>query len=159
MHKRELEKAAYHEAGHAVVSYFFKIPFRYVTIDSKVPHLKMGGSLNPNWRTQKGWEEKLIIFVLAGPIGGMIYDRKIKKKKIKPMEFYNVFLSEILQHYKKKLTPDIKEKCLKIFNYWSMKTVIFFNNPKHIKSLVAIARELLHRKKMSYSEIQKIIED
>jgi len=82
MKRKELEKTAYHEAGHAVAAFEMKRSFRHVTIEpdeESLGHImftKFRDSFRPDidsYSKIRNPLEKAIITALAGPIAEQIF--------------------------------------------------------------------------------------
>lgn len=152
-----LERAAYHEAGHAVVALEFHRPFRQVSIipdeDSlspvmKVPRLESIRPDNDNYLLMPAWIEHEAMFGLAGPIAeaeltdhhhyvGASSDYRDVVDLVRDLYGYDEVLSKWL-------------------DYMVARTRAFIRHPRRWVKIEALAAELLIHKRLSAERAQKI---
>jgi hypothetical protein len=168
---KRLERTAYHEAGHAVAFYHFRIPFFSVDIIPKLggsghilhPVLKKFNPKNPKWnsspksidRAVKTMErsERLAIAYLAGKAAEERFAKKGNRKW--PRKDLNETLSII-----ERLIGQPKNKDEILWEYFYclwMRAKALFDLPELWAAVEAVAKELFVRKEMDRWLILQII--
>lgn len=85
----KIKRTAYHESGHAIMSFFLKIPIKKITI---IPNKKYGGCVTnkfPKDINSIGWDnkykkliEKHIMVLMSGHIAEKIFFKRVGRRSV-----------------------------------------------------------------------------
>ena len=155
---KAIEKTAYHEAGHAVASYFHHIPFSSITIipeEDCLGCLKHPEPKNPFHEfdditlKKADWIEKMILVRLTGQIAEWKFANRHNWKG--SGEDWHWAIEEA------SLLMGGGEVLQKYMDYMWARAKTLFNVPWCWTAIEAVAKELLIRKKMENRLTRKII--
>jgi hypothetical protein len=160
MKRKQIEKTAYHEAGHAVAAFYMKRAFRYVTIEPEEDSLghimlkKFRDSFNPEIDSDRKIRkplEKAIITSFAGPIAEQIFSGRKNiigaKSDLRDALDYACYLCGSL------------EETEAYVNWLWIKTKNMIRQPAKWCSVEGLAKELLDCHKIGYMKARRIIKE
>lgn len=157
--RKKIERTAYHEAGHAVASYYLHIAFTYATIipeEDSSGHVLHPQSIfkkfEPEWdNSLKAVDraERIIIVSLAGEASERRFANRYDRKGSGEDWHHAVNLASYFAG---------NEEVLRAYvNYLWTRAKTLFNAPWLWAAVEAVAKELLVRKKMGTQLTRRII--